>query len=189
MLIMPDNPGILKVIGIDPGTENLGFSVFSITPNFEIINCDVKTIVASKNVLMSQWTEDIQGARYARLNTLGEILYSEFLYHTPISVAVESPFYNPRRPAAFEALVQIFYVIRKSLEAYDNWREVYPIDPSSVKNAIGAHGAAGKVPVKEALLKVTDLNYTGVIPLENLDEHSIDALAVGYTRIQRFKRI
>jgi Holliday junction resolvasome RuvABC endonuclease subunit len=58
------------------------------------------------------------------------------------------------------------------------------IDPPSVKKAVGATSHAKKDEVKAALARLPDLNYNGPVPLEMLDEHSIDALAVAYCRLK-----
>ena len=38
-----------------------------------------------------------------------------------------------------------------------------------------------------SLIKLTDLNYNGFIPLANLDEHAIDAIAVAYGCFNQMK--
>jgi Holliday junction resolvasome RuvABC endonuclease subunit len=64
--------------------------------------------------------------------------------------------------------------------AYDPWKPLYRVDPPTVKKKVGAPGNADKNAVKQALLRLPDLNYQGETPLAMLDEHSVDALAVAY---------
>lgn len=54
------------------------------------------------------------------------------------------------------------------------------IDPSSVKNAVGAKGNAKKEVMAEQLLTLENILLSDR-PLRELDEHSVDAVAVAYS--------
>ena len=57
-----------------------------------------------------------------------------------------------------------------------------------MKNAVHAIGDAGKGLMRDKVIAIRHLlNYNGIVPLEELDEHSIDALAVAYTQLRLYQ--
>jgi Holliday junction resolvasome RuvABC endonuclease subunit len=77
-------------------------------------------------------------------------------------------------------------MIRQSIYDYDPLHVLYPIDPSSIKKTVGANGVAKKDGVKAAVMNLPIIRLLGVDVI-NMDEHSIDAIAVNYTVIERMK--
>ncbi|EKD22653.1 MAG: hypothetical protein ACD_84C00020G0001, partial [uncultured bacterium] len=73
--------------------------------------------------------------------------------------------------------------IRRAVMHYDIWTSLDFVDPPTVKKAVGAHGKSQKYDVRKKVLALKELCYNGEIPIELLDEHSIDALAVAYHRL------
>jgi hypothetical protein len=98
----------------------------------------------------------------------------------PLGIISESPFYSSRMPSAFGALTEVVCSIRQAVMVYDAWRVLYLIDPPSVKKALGCKGNGDKVAVKEALLRLPLLCNVIEGGVQALDEHSIDAVGVGY---------
>lgn len=181
MLKMPESSGsLVSLIGIDPGTTLLGIGIIRVDLyTKQIVSSDAVTLKAKK-LIDSSWMGDVHGERFSRISALGQEMVNIFTREHMFQIACESPFFNPGRPNAFGALVEIMTVIRQSVEIYDPWIPLNTVDPPSVKNAVGAKGGAGKDPVKEGVLKLTDINYQGDIPLVDVDEHSVDGLAVAY---------
>ena len=60
------------------------------------------------------------------------------------------------------------------------------IDPSTIKKAVNASSFADKQNVKKAVMSLVDINYEGNI--DELDEHAIDALAVGYCFVKNMNK-
>ena len=52
---------------------------------------------------------------------------------------------------------------------------------STAKKAVGAPGNADKDKMKECVIKNYGYFYHGDTPVDELDEHSIDAIAVAYS--------
>jgi Holliday junction resolvasome RuvABC endonuclease subunit len=188
MLTMPQGASpYASILGIDPGTETLGMASIEFNiQTLEIHGCEAKTFRGSK-LIQSDWLEDLHGSRFARIHAHCENFARILRLTGPAYIASESPFFSRAHPQAYGALTEIVFAMRMTLFQYDAAMEVAYIDPPSVKNAVGAKGNADKDAVKRALLALPGLNYAGRIPLEKLDEHSIDALAVAYARLQALR--
>lgn len=177
-------PYAANIIGIDPGSQTLGLAVITFdVRDLSIISSQAQTFTASKMPGMNEWDCEIHNQRFSRINTHYDNILTILHHYQPIQVSCESPFYNPRMPMAFEVLVETMNAIRRATHAYDPWRHLYLVEPSTVKNAVGAKGGADKIGMKQAvgslrgILKIiNDQQY------DYFDEHSIDALAVAYAR-------
>jgi Holliday junction resolvasome RuvABC endonuclease subunit len=168
------------LVSIDPGSESLGVSIYTLDSTFEVVKIEAATYRGSKLPMQ----EDIilsHGERAARIQAHEDNLFSLFLQYQPIGIACESPFFQATRPQAYGALTEVVAAIRRAIMRYRSNLELFLIDPPSVKKAVGAKGNAGKDDVKNAIinLQAIDQVYNGPIPLWLLDEHSLDAIAVG----------
>lgn len=176
------------LIGIDPGSQKFGISKFIIDiDTLQIKECKAWTIHSEKLSTNSEWTMYIHSDRVSRLNAIEEYMFKLFTTVKPLVVVSEAPFINNRFPQAGIVLTEVMSKIRKGLERYDVWKPLYIVPPSSVKNAIKASGNADKTKMLECICKLTDLNYLNEEPLNSLDEHSVDALAVGYSKVKELQ--
>lgn len=185
MLVIPEDASPVGCIaGIDPGSETLGFGALKVNVvTLQIVESTAFTFVGSK-LAKDSWFGEIHGARAERIAAHEENLVQMFQYYRPNLVASESPFYSQFRPQAYGALTETVDAIRSALWRYDCWLSLFMIDPPTVKKAVGASSHAKKDEVKAALMALPDLNYNGPTPIELLDEHSVDALAVAYCRLK-----
>lgn len=183
MILEPftQNGRIAHVIATDPGSQTLGLAVLSFdVETLDIIKTRAQTFTGDKLPYINQWTAAVHGDRIARIHAHRQNLYNILSYYKPILVACESPFYNPRRPNAYGALVEVMTEIRNAVIMYDPYMKLHTIDPPTVKKAVGAAGNADKVAVRAALLKIRDNLKLTTEDIDSMDEHSIDAVAVGY---------
>lgn len=172
-----------NIIGIDPGTENVGIGVINIDSYSKAINNTIGfTIVASKIKDLDMGSEIFKD-RFNRINKIKNELLNIFYSYNPLFAVLESPYFNPKRPAAFAALVEATNAIEQACFEYNRQLVLYKIDPSSVKNAVGAKGGADKNNIKDCLIGLNVLNIANNI--FSLDEHSIDAIAVAYCQYKR----
>lgn len=187
---MPNNAEWTAVItGIDPGTEMLGVAdIYFNVKTFEIVSVNSTTYIGSK-LNMDRWLAEIHNARFSRLRAHKENLAAHFMRVNSSCVVCESPFFNPRRPNAFEALVETVMTIRQAIWEYDLNLPLFQIDPPSVKKAVGAKGGADKDSVKNRILSIDELRlkFFGPVLLHMLDDHSIDAIAVAYSKFVEFR--
>lgn len=180
----------VTIIGIDPGTEALGFSELDFDLNtFQILRWEPKTYFGSKLLKRSEWVAKTHGERYMRLIAHRRNLIKLFDQLEPYVIASEAPFINMKRPQAYGALTEIVYEIRQAVIAHSAWKELYVIDPSSVKNAVGAKGNADKDTIKACITALPELAKVCVRPLSELDEHEIDSGAVAYAAYKNLKSL
>lgn len=177
---------ICRIIGIDPGSTTLGFSVLEYDARtLKIIRTYAYTFNAGKMKLNLQDIEN-HSERYARIYEIMEALYEAFCELKPNLVISESPFMRMKQPSAYGALVEVVFAIRSALRKYDPLMSLDLIDPPSAKNAVGASGNAKKEQVKDAVEKLLpallfDEQESGCV-FDELDEHSVDGLAIVYSR-------
>ena len=184
MLAIPaDSSNIVGIVSIDPGSTTTGISIINVNLDTrQIHSSQAWTINTSKLVIKDAWLENFYGNRYLRIIELEKYLIQLFNNYRPIIICAEAPFINQRFPAAGIALTEVMCSIRRAVTEYDVWCELKIIPPSSVKNGINAKGNADKDEMKRCInLLYPDLHFIGDIPFELLDEHSVDAIAVGYT--------
>lgn len=189
MHLMPYNAeSIVTILGLDPGTNNLGLAWISFDAvTLQIVRTQSLLLTADK-MNPSPWYAEIHCDRHSRLKTLQENILQVLHYVNPVCVVTESPFFNALRPNAYQALIETIEMIRHAVSMFDIYKSLNYIDPPSVKRAVGGAGNAKKEEVQRRVLMIDELNYQGQTPLGSLDEHSIDAIAVAYSKLIEFRR-
>lgn len=176
-----DGNDTFYILGIDPGSTNLGVGIIEACINTGmIISSSAWTIHGDKLMPKDTWVEQIHGTRYVRIRAIGKELLRIFKTINPLYIACESPFINMRRPQAYGVLTEVICAIRAAVIEYDTWRKLELIDPPTIKIAVGAKGNADKDAMKKAIMLLNDLVYAGEIAMADLDEHAVDGLAVAY---------
>ncbi len=176
---------VVDVISIDPGINHCGFTIAKVDrESKKILSTETDTIhVRDKH--LNKNTVNLFGARQAKIDYINDLLSSHIEVHAPIALIIESPFYNFRRPAAFMPLIELLYQLKMTLREKSPHALLYLHAPSTVKKIIGAPAHCHKEEVKEAVISMKEeFNYQGLTPIEDLDEHSIDSLAVLYAYVK-----
>lgn len=181
MLTVPHGVSKYRICAIDPGTDTMGLVVLDV--DLMTSELDLVSAYTSSGLRMSRKAPDgftVHGDRWAKLFMHEQNILHWLRTYQPNSLICESPFLG-RFPQAFESLVECKATIRRALTQYDAFMPLETIDPPSAKSAVGALVKKGsKENVKESILKLTDLNNKTGIPLQTMDEHTVDAIAVGY---------
>lgn len=188
MIIHSELDRPFRVIGIDPGTENLGFSVLDLDlRNGQVSLSHSETIVSQKLLADYRNEERIHGQRTARLMSLEDRLFIIFEQYQPQAVCCESPFMH-RFPQAFAALTECVSYVKRALYRYDRFKPITMVDPPTAKMSVGVTVKRGvtKEDVAAAIPKL-NLHLANDILLENLDEHEIDSIAVAYYLLSIFR--
>lgn len=176
------------IVGLDPGSESLGIAAIEFDiETMTIVKTTAKTLVGSKLMRKDTWAIELHGERPSRVEALHNAILDELIDKSPVQIACESPFFSSRMPSAFGVLMEVLIAVRSAVLQYDRWRIVYLIDPPTVKRGVGGKGNADKFKMKELVLALPDLCFTGPVALADLDEHSIDAIAVAYTRFKELQ--
>lgn len=189
MLTIPNGLSKFRINAIDPGTDTMGLAVLDV----DLITCELELVSAytSSGLRMSRKAPDgftVHGNRWAKLLMHEENILHWLRTYQPNALICESPFLG-RFPQAYESLVECKATIRRALMNYDSFMPLETVDPPSAKSAVGALVKKGsKENVKESILKLTDIKNKTGYPLESLDEHSVDAVAVGYYKYTLIKK-
>ncbi|MNF35468.1 Crossover junction endodeoxyribonuclease RuvC [compost metagenome] len=183
MFTLPESNEPLRVLSIDPGSYNTGIAHWHWdigTLPYDMVNAYTLKFPDSDkryNKIREMGTDRI--ARLYHLDdSLGDIL-EEFRPHM---VICESN-YKGRFADAYATLVECVAVIRNVLYRYDPTMPLLMVDPMSAKKAAGVVGKfKDKMDVTRALKKRTDIVWG--VDIDTLDEHSVDAVAIGYHLMQ-----
>lgn len=174
-------------MAIDPGSQCMGVAMIDFDCiNKSIIRTHAFTLVAKRLEINSSFDETF-GNRLARIEALRGALAYHFCQYQPNITICESPFIGMSQPQAYGALTETICAVREALATFDPFQTLYSIDPPSAKIGVGAPGNAKKdVMLQRVCSLAPALNFVGGLStLATLDEHSIDAIAIGYTMFNR----
>lgn len=173
-----------NVIAIDPGLSQCGIAVFSMVED-QLASIHPFTIVNSQIRYESDLPIEYHTERNQRINLLCQTFRQVLQQYNPILIVCESPFFNPTRPTAFGSLTETLAVLRYETFLYNSIIPFITFSPQEVKQTFKQSGKIGKLVMKDALQARTDIVTKLITPVELLDEHSIDAIAVGCTWLDR----
>lgn len=172
----------MNILSFDPGLSFSGWAYSHTDDNvFTVERCGLLT--PSKTVDHKENRADVElyGRRIITLSFLRSMVRDLVGQFNPDVVVSEDAFFNPRRPGAYEALVQwiltVMFVLRDEYQ-----KPLYRIPPRIVKKYISGTGLSDKEGVKAGIQAREDVVMPdGVDPL-SLVEHEGDAIAIGYTQ-------
>jgi len=153
----------MRILGIDPGTINLGYGVVDGEDKMRMVDCGVVNL--SARLPMEQ-----------RLRTLYTELNKIIAKHKPSEVAIEEPFIGNNVRSAFAIGKAQAIAI---LAAANRGLPIYYYSPASIKKQVTSYGQSDKLQVQEMVrvqLGLTEL------PQPN---DAADALAVAMCHIQQ----
>ena len=179
---------IITILSTDPGMTSLGWahSQFNMTTGeFKVLD---KGVI--KAIAQAKKDKKLRDSFNAKL-LASNIIYKEYkelvvdlnaTYH-----ASEDAFYNPGRPNAFLSLTMCITTLERAL--LDLYIEdailldqavVYKFAPKLVKKSFSSDGTSDKTDMLTTL-KTSNIKFNKKIIIDELVEHEIDAIAVGYT--------
>jgi len=169
-----------RIMGIDNGSSSLGLAVADLDLRQGTYHLHyAKTFLAERLLDRHRGSGITHGARWARQNTLYDCVTDELIYHNPHAVAVETPFFMPRRVQSFETLTEMMIFIRLAVQAHYLTSDIYRVTPGEAKRAVQpAKFTMKKAVIKDCILSLDTITYNKDIQLDNLTEHEYDAIAV-----------
>jgi len=187
-LSIPDASTQYRIMAIDPGTNTLGVSILSLCLESSRITVEhVSTLVAENMVNPYTGIQEYYGERFTKLYALQNALtylMHQFDIHAVVS---ESP-YLGRFPQAFAALTECMCTLRNAMLSYNPYMTLDTIDPATIKSNIGVSGKSGdKTLMRDAVINLFQRNEIYVVSdinIYTLDEHSLDSLAAGYSKLR-----
>lgn len=169
-----------NILAIDPG-NNIGISVLTINAiTFEIVNIETSTYILSNYI--NDETDDTLLARCLYLNNL---LDSILEYYKPTLVVFEEAFMNVRFPKSIIQLSQYINTIKNTIKLNNPWTKILSYPPKYIKKYVGAGGSAEKDDMRTNLKKIPEISK--LINLDDLTEHSIDSISIGYVGYNEVK--
>lgn len=175
----------ITILAIDPGTITLGFAVYKL----DIVTLEIKdvfawTIDATRLSYFDPMIIDIHGEKFARIMAIKRNFKGVLECYKPLAIVCETPFFNMRRPSAAGPLYELFATLEQTVYEWDNFKPLYKVDPKTAKKAVKAAHNAKKEDIRAALKKIPELDIANI---DLLDEHSNDALAVGYFKVTELR--
>ena len=177
-----DDAFIYRILGIDNGSSMLGCVVADLdlrTGEYHVI--DRETFEAERLITCHKGNIESHGLRWAKQRTLCDHLRNLVRYHNPHAVAVETPFFMPRRVQSFEVLTEMKAFIREVIEDHSA-NDIYGVSPGEAKRAVqppkSGKFTMKKVVIKDAVLAMSNITYAKDIDKNTLTEHEYDGLAV-----------
>lgn len=170
-----------RILAIDPGTDTLGVALIEV----DVRVGDVEVVYAGTWHASKRWDPNSDtayhyGSRVARMAEHKHALTQLLDAFKPNAVACETPFLS-RFPQAFGALAELFSLLQFTVLEYSPTIGFLGVDNRSAKTAVGVKTSkVKKEDVRDAVLNLVNLIASHGVRLETLDEHSIDACAVGY---------
>lgn len=173
---LPDS--MVRIAAVDPGTAHLGMAVIDWEfgqPQGEVVWAGTAHVADPAH--NSAFGECV-GKRDARLVELEE-RFREFLkLARPTFVATETPFMRRAKLSAYESGVELQLMLRRTLWDVFPEKYLHGFNPIIVKSYVGVEAkGTDKSHMQQAVTKLY-ANHTRC-DLSVLDEHSIDAVAVG----------
>lgn len=180
MLVMPKSNEPFRIAGFDPGA-NLGLThLENALDGSDPVVRRVETEKLNPAEFGYKEIAELHGNRVVRLMIMYDRI-TQFLREVkPHAVIVEGN-YLGRFANAFGSLVECVTIIRSACYAYDPFMPLHIVDPTTVKTCIGMKKIRGtdKEDVRKALKALKSLKWDGV-NIDDLDEHSIDSVAIAY---------
>lgn len=181
-------PTYFRLLGIDPGSTAMGLALFDLDlKNQKIVGIQAWTIKTDKLKNDTGLPEELYADRQIRLHKLylamKRLLTQEHVNH----VAYEGPFMNRLQPSAYGPLVALMTMVHLAVMETASGMGFSVFQPQQVKKSFGVAGKKGKEVMLEALSLNDDLMSAMAFSnclLNELDEHSVDAIAAGYTAIK-----
>ena len=171
----------MTILSFDPGLSFSGWAYSVIENNiFSVQDCGLITPNKTVDHKEHRGEVELYGKRIITLSLLRGMIVELMNQFHPDVVVSEDAFFNPRRPGAYEALIQ--WILTVSFLLRDEYHlPLHRIPPKLVKKYISGIGTADKEGVRNAVAQHKDIMVQPDIIVDNLVEHEGDAIAIGYT--------
>ena len=178
-----DDIEYFTIMGIDPGSRNLGIAIFYINMyTLEIIEIIPIPISLNKYFVYSNNRSSLTSRLFYLRQEFKEILEA----YNPVAIAIESGFINPRMPGAVIPLASAITIMSSVIMKLDMDISIIDYPPSIIKKAVGANPLGNKSPVFNALSRNKEIK--SIVNLDLLTEHCVDSIAIAYTMLIEIRK-
>lgn len=183
-LVDPD----IQILSIDGGTSTVGLC-FSTVEAGKMVILRTRLLDVSRDKRYSHLDER-HSPLSLRLRTLREDLLNELdrLTYPLHAVVYENHFINPRRPTSVIPLARFMQVVDDV--CIDRGLYINTVAPQQMKKAINVTGKLSKADKDKVYLAIKKKVIEGEIvlsegvKLDEISEHEIDAIGLGYTQLK-----
>lgn len=215
-LEIPDDFNVAPIIALDPGADSTGLSIFMVNfRTGEILSIETYTLLTKKIEDAGGLDPEFHSERAVKISTLYHTLLWFFHKVRPVDVVSEAPFFNRLSPMAYGSLTEVVMMVRRAMIEYNSNLTLTIYPPMTVKQGVGATSKKekkkkkkgknvvedidddpvpekkapvdGKQIVKEAVAKIDEIMNVLQKPLDQMTEHEIDSVAVGYTHLKKME--
>jgi len=170
-----------NIMGVDPGTNYVGVSVFEINvQTLEIVSITPLTISLSK--IQETTFSPAMNLRLFELKNQMRHIVATF---NPVSITIEHGFINKLRPAAYGPLSMSINTVQSAAFDVNPFSRIFMISPSEIKMNVGATFKADKDMVLAAMNKIGEI--TAKVNLNSISEHAVDATAIAYGHLKNIR--
>lgn len=188
MLIVPTEANKIRLLSIDPGTTTTGMAFFELDLiNLHVQLVDALTIKANTTKDKYRHLSLIHNDRLARITFIADVFQQYLIQFQPNMVITETA-HMGKYTDAFEGLIHCTSVLEYVLMNYNSNIPLEGVDATSVKKNLNAilRGEDSKNSVREKILELYQHgNFSTFVDVFSLDEHSIDAIAVGWYKLTK----
>lgn len=187
-LVVPEHFLRYNILGIDPGMKT-GIGALGIDYRTNtMVSAEGFTIKTDRLFDQSGLQEDVHGERKIALYNLQQAILYYLMLYNPVEVGMEAPFFNRFSPMAYGSLTEVVTMITSTIIAYNPNIRITMYPPMTVKKWVGAKAVAkntekGKILVKDAVKAIPEIMNAMQMNIDDLSEHAIDGIAIGYTLI------
>jgi hypothetical protein len=182
-----------RVLSIDPGSTRFGVcksliyhsGETGLVPKLEVISSETLKLERIRNY--NGLDPDLYADRKFRIMQIDK--YLEDNLHDIDIVVYESPFFYSKKPQAFAVLTEVINSIEVGVYRHKPNIPICPIEPTLIKKTIGVKKFSDKESVREAvtILSKESKDLTCTLQLDQLDEHGVDAIAIGMAYFRHYE--
>lgn len=178
------------LMSIDPGINNCGVAI--IEPNkTNVLNVTYLLNIAGNRKFTPEEKkmEEVYGTRVVKVANILSTLDALVKLHNVKIITVEAPFYNALTPAAYGALVEVVSAIKHCI-AIPNSCSYSVTEPLRIKKLFIQEKLTNAKTKKDVMRYfmnklVNEKVITVPKTVEEMTEHEIDAVAIGYAFYSR----
>lgn len=185
-ITLPSNYNIATIVAIDPSSNCTGVAIFKLdNTTGDILSIEADTIEVSK-LIYDPAVEELHSDKMSRLMKLQHKFVQILDEYNPHVVVVEGCFFNPTRPNAFKSLSEVISLLHISSIEHNKNIPFITISPKTIKQSLNSLVITdkGKDIIKECIKNIPEIYNLVSNFIDNLDNHGIDAIAVGYAFIK-----
>ena len=173
------------MLSIDPGNSTTGVAMWEIDAyTGTIISVSAQTLHAVRLRDTSGLDPDLYPERTIKLYRMTSAMEMILSDVRPSIVACEACFMHRAFPMAYGSLLTISNAYRDALIRHNPNVPFYTVEPLLVKKMIGATSMKDKDAVTTAVSRVPEIMSALRTDLSTLDEHAVDAIAIGYAHLK-----